>query len=186
MSEDILIRHCAPTLAGLKTGNIFTVSYLSEEELTEDLCRFNSILNEKGLRVMCLRKQNGRALIYLFRPGRLHQDLSRSEAKAILQEFGYIECHPEACVPILMDRLSRCRDFPHEIGLFLGYPPEDVKGFITSCGRDCKTCGYWKVYGDKAEAEKQFHRFRKCTEVYCKCMKRGIPLEKLAVKVRIS
>lgn len=24
MSEDLIVRHCAPTLAGLKTGNMFT------------------------------------------------------------------------------------------------------------------------------------------------------------------
>ena len=33
MSEDLIIKHCAPTLAGLKTGNIFNASYESEDEL---------------------------------------------------------------------------------------------------------------------------------------------------------
>ena len=41
MSEDLLIRHCSPTLAGIKTGNLFFLRLLQPEELTKDLCRLN-------------------------------------------------------------------------------------------------------------------------------------------------
>ena len=50
MSEDLIIKHCAPTLAGLKTGNIFNASYESEDELgteaTEVLRRFGYVPND--------------------------------------------------------------------------------------------------------------------------------------------
>ena len=29
MSEDLLIRHCSPTLAGIKTGNLFSCACAS-------------------------------------------------------------------------------------------------------------------------------------------------------------
>ncbi|MDO4518091.1 MAG: DUF3793 family protein, partial [Bacillota bacterium] len=92
----------------------------------------------------------------------------------------------------LRQRLSNREDFPHEIGLFLGYPPEDVKGFIDdkesdlgkACGacRNCKSVGYWKVYHNPEEAEKIFNRYRKCTRVYHKHWLNGKPVESLTIK----
>ena len=87
MSEDQVIRHCAPTLAGLKTGNIFNASYENEEELKASLAAFNEILTARGLRIACLRAGGGRALVYLYRPQSLLEDLSCLEAKALLQQF---------------------------------------------------------------------------------------------------
>ena len=43
--------------------------------------------------------------------------------------------------------------FPHEIGIFLGYPLADVAGFIRNKGRNCKCIGTWKVYGDAFEKD---------------------------------
>ena len=77
-------------------------------------------------------------------------------------------------------RLEGSEEFPHEIGLFLGYPPEDVRGFLD--GRtDCTCVGCWKVYGDARAAEKLFDRYRKCTQVYCRQLAGGKPIERLAV-----
>ena len=35
MSEDIVVRQCAPTLAGLKTGSLFPCPYESKQTLME-------------------------------------------------------------------------------------------------------------------------------------------------------
>ena len=40
--------------------------------------------------------------------------------------------------------------FPHELGLLLGYPAEDVRGFMGIGYKKCLYTGYWKVY-EKAE-----------------------------------
>ena len=182
MSEDIVVRHCAPTLAGLKTGNIFTTSYESDQRLDEDIRELNLILAEKGIKIIKLRSRCGRALIYVYRPGKLQTDLSREEARRILAGFGYVETDQECCIDKLIERIDMEEGFPHEIGLFLGYPPEDVSGFINCGGKECKSCGYWKVYGDVDAAEKLFAMYAKCTGVYLKCLEKGVTLSKLAVK----
>lgn len=194
MSEDLIVRHCAPTLAGLKTGNMFRASFADEGELDAELERLNLILTEKGLRITALRidcqvncgKCGIRALMYIYRPGQLQSDLDEEEAKAILSAFGYEDGDHEICIRRLTDRICECEDFPHEVGLFLGYPPEDVKGFIELGGRQSKASGYWKVYGDVDRAQKQFERFSKCTGVYLKCLERGLPFTKLAVKKKVT
>ena len=182
MPEDLVVRHCAPTLAGLKTGNLFTASYRSEEELDEEIRRLNMLIGSKGLRITRLRARGGRALIYVYRPGQLQSDLDRAEARQLLKQFGYTRIDQEVCVARLARRICGSSDFPHEIGLFLGYPPEDVKGFIKYGGQGSKTSGYWKVYGDVDAANDMFRKFTKCTGVYLRCLKQGMPFEKLAVR----
>ena len=71
--------------------------------------------------------------------------------------------------------------FPHEIGLFLGYPPSDVEGFMNSPSEGVECVGCWKVYGNRREAERIFASYRKCTEAYCHAAERGVALERLAV-----
>ena len=52
----------------------------------------------------------------------------------------------------LRARLAQGGAFPHEIGLFLDYPADDVLAFVEKGGAGCKLCGYWKVYGDEEKA----------------------------------
>ena len=125
-------------------------------------------------------------MIYIYRPGRLQSDLDAEEAKDILLRFGYEESNLDRCICRLADRIYECDEFPHEVGLFLGYPPEDVKGFIELGGRNSKASGYWKVYGDVDRAQKQFERFSKCTGVYLECLGRGLPITKLAVNTKVT
>ena len=80
-------------------------------------------------------------------------------------------------------RLKNDDEFPHEIGLFLGYPPEDVLGFIKNGAENCKRLGCWKVYGDEENALKTFKKYEKCTEIYSKLWNNGRSLERLTVAV---
>ena len=61
MSEELLVRHCSPTLAGMKTGNLFACSFPNEDEVKECVRCWNRALTKKGLRVLPLPFQNGRA-----------------------------------------------------------------------------------------------------------------------------
>ena len=84
----------------------------------------------------------------------------------------------------LKKRICTQDDFPHEIGFFLGYPPEDVVGFIENNGKNFKFCGCWKVYSDVNEAEKRFHMYRKCKDVYKKIYSCGKSVNMLTVPVK--
>lgn len=89
MSDEVLIRCGSPTLAGLKTGNMFSYPYESREEVKRDLRRLNKILVPRGLRVLPLRYSDRTVLLYLYRIAALKRDLSQSEAVKILREVGY-------------------------------------------------------------------------------------------------
>ena len=88
MSEEYLVRNCAPTLAGIKTGSLFTCPYSSKAEIVTALSSLNQKLLSKGLRVLPLRFSENRALIYLYRPKRLESDLRQAESVRILNALG--------------------------------------------------------------------------------------------------
>ena len=186
MSEESIIRHGSPTLAGLKTANLFTCISVSKEETVRDIRRLNQIFVPKGMRMLPLRYANGRVLLYLYRPDRLKQDLNDQKAKLLLKSKGYPLGHAERCVVRLADKLRNTKEsqeFPHEIGLFLGYPPEDVQGFMEQKACGCKCSGCWKVYGDAEQAKKTFACYKECTELYCRLWSGGISMDQLAVAV---
>lgn len=181
MSDQLIIRHCSPTLAGIKTGNIFTCRFTSREELTQQLRRLNKCLGCKGLRILPLRIGASTALIYIYRPVRLEQDLSCREASEILDRCGYELASANRCVVNLVNRIKESGDFPHEIGLFLGYPPEDVRGFMDHNARDFKCVGCWKVYGDEEKAKTLFAKYKHCTSCYLNQLRKGNTIQQLAV-----
>ena len=181
MSEDYLILHCAPTLAGIKTANLFTCPCGDRTELLDSVRQINKKLHSKGLRVLPLRFSERKALIYTYRPRKLSADLSDSAAAEILQQKGYDTVCCDKCIAQLAQRLRQQMDFPHEIGLFLGYPPEDVCGFMENNACNCKCVGCWKVYGDEESAKKKFAQYEKCTRVYCEQWAKGKDIERLTV-----
>lgn len=183
MPEELVIRHCSPTLAGLKTANMFTCRFSSAQEMNREIRLLNKRLVGKGLRVLPLRYHEGVGLIYIYRPSRLERDLRDDGAEALLAHFGYRGASPIQCVAELIRRLQQSGEFPHEIGLFLGYPPEDVRGFIENRAGGSKCVGSWKVYGDVEKARKTFEKYEKCSRVYYDLWSQGRSIERLTVAV---
>lgn len=72
-------------------------------------------------------------------------------------------------------------EFPHEIGLFLSYPPENVLGFIQNGACKHKCVGCWKVYGDERAAKNIFEKYDMCSKAYSRQWLRGKSIEQLTV-----
>ena len=181
MSEELMVRQCAPTLAGIKTGSLFPCPCINREELLCQVRSLNRRLPPTRLRPLPLRLTPGSAPLYLYRPATLRRDLSDALARDILTRAGYDGASCGRCVATLIRRLRQGGDFPHEIGLFLSYPPEDVKGFVDNHACNYKCAGLWKVYGDEHRAQRMFARFKRCTDTYCARWSSGATLEQLAV-----
>ena len=183
MGDQILVDFCSPTLAGLKTGNLFTVEYDEKKEFIKEIREFNERLKNKGIRIIPVRYLSNKAVVYLYRPEMLKKDFTDREVCKILKEKGYSYSNTDLCVAELARHLAEDASFPHEIGLFLGYPVEDVQGFMRSPKEGVKYTGFWKVYGDIDSALKTFERYKKCTEIYSTAHERGASLEQLTVRV---
>ena len=95
MSDETLVKFGSPTLAGLKTGNIFTCEYTDLHELSGQLRDLNRKLVPRGLRLIPLRWSKKRVLLYLYRPDRLEKDLAGEEARDLLSQEGYSDRNSE-------------------------------------------------------------------------------------------
>lgn len=182
MSEDLIVKHCSPTLAGLKTANLFSCPYSQRQDIERYAQDFNRRFGHKGVKMLPLEFGKERALIYVFRPTELQKDLSDTQAITILKSLGYDRFDSQNCLNRLKSRVKGCPGFPHEIGLFLGYPPEDVWGFILHKGNCCKCCGCWKVYGNEEKALRAFAKYKKCSGIYYSKWLQGTSINKLIVK----
>lgn len=188
--EESLVNHGSPTLAGIKVASLY--SFFPEDELSfpRQYKQLRAELHELGLELVILRKcpRNGSLLLYVYRPSALARELERPEVCAYLTRAGYrLESGlsvPQRCrraVAQLALRLRMSAEFPHEIGLFLGYPLEDVEGFVANRGENYLCRGLWKVYGNPDAACAAFRRFRLCTEDYRHRYAAGAALVQLIV-----
>ncbi len=130
---------------------------------------------------MELYRRNNKALIYVYRKSHLEADLNRPGVRRFLTKYGYEHMDVEYALGLLKERLKESGSFPHEIGLFLGYPLGDVIGFINNAGKNCKCMGCWKVYCNECEAVKKFAKYRKCRAVYSRLWKNGRTVWQLTV-----
>lgn len=181
MSSEQLVRNCAPTLAGIKTGSLYAIHGADINDLRRDLSSLNRALIKKGVRIIPLKMCGDQVLIYIYRPQMLRKDLSDPCAKEILRSYGYSLESVEGSVYELIMRLQSRDSFPHEIGLFLGYPPADVRGFINDPHDGVVLSGYWKVYSNVDRAREIFRRYKVCTQEYERMLMSGRTLEQLVV-----
>ena len=179
--ENYIVEHCAPTLACLKTGTLFCVDIADTAELLRQIALWNSGLGDRGVSLTLLRQRGLRALVYMYRRSQLARDLAANDTASFLRGFGYTSMEPERALEHLKERLHTSEGFPHEIGVFLGYPLCDVLGYITNRGRNSKLTGCWQVYGDAEEAARQFARFRKCRDLYARLWREGKTVRQLTV-----
>ena len=108
-------------------------------------------------------------------------DLADQHARELLLQYGYTPENLNACVLHLIRRLRTADEFPHEIGLFLSYPPEDVLGFIHNKACNHKCLGCWKVYGDEQKAKSTFEKYNLCSRIYFQQWQQGKSIEQLTV-----
>ncbi|WP_124061107.1 DUF3793 family protein [Gordonibacter sp. Marseille-P4307] len=206
--ESMIVHHCAPVLGGIKSGGLFNVPFDAKASLAANESAFKGSkdvpggsfsrslreaqvkLAPLGVFVDILATRPFGALVYVYRPDMVVRTLRQTKPMRFLQSYGY----PNTCsVKPHIERMRRriaetdastscahaCR-FPHEIGLFLGYPLEDVIGFIENQGRNCLACGCWKVYSNERDAQTCFGCFRSCTKQMRTLFREGVPIEELA------
>ena len=182
--EAVLVEQCAPTLAGLKPASLFRYQAADGQRTLAAAVHWARQLAPYGLTVQILKvcPRTGACLIYLYRAGWLRSILAEPSARAFLAERGYET--DRGCLRMLAqlsERLCLEAEFPHEIGVFLGYPLDDVKGFILHRGRNYTYCGCWKCYGDPQAAKRRFARYRRCTEAFRRRYAAGTPIIQLVV-----
>ena len=165
-------RHCGITFAGLKPASLVCLHKNDRVTIT----RLARCFRRKGFSFAVLRNAGERKTLCIYHNEKLRQVLFSDEIRAFLKECGYRYNSVQEAICELRSRMEG--DFPHEIGVFLGYPLHDVRGFIEN-PHGGKFSGCWKVYSNETAAEKTFERFRRCSACICRLMQNGKTLTQI-------
>lgn len=179
--EQTLIEHCAPTLAGIKPGSLFCFCAMDVSEIHQCVMDWDTLLKPFGVRMQILKERLERnaCIIYVYRPVALCRQLRNPAICSFLKKNGYSNVGLDGMLQHLIERFEHDEEFPHEIGVFLGYPLCDVIGFIENHGKNFTCCGCWKSYSDPVVAQKRFDRYHACTSDYKEKYGNGIPIIQL-------
>lgn len=161
-----LMLECAEVLAGVKPANLISLVnrtrpcgrnlYLLWHQLGDQvLSRFST------LQIMMLHNKGTAVLLLCYSKTSLDQHLAHSGIRALLHKADY---RPEAGTDALLDelkqRIAHNDAFPHEIGLFIGYPAKDVAAFMGLVKLPFTCQGPWKIYGNPGQSLSLADQFR--------------------------
>ncbi|MCR5723681.1 MAG: DUF3793 family protein [Treponema sp.] len=184
MGFDETIIHCgAPALCGIKPASLFSMNekifYSGREKINE----WQPYFSKQKKYFVSLKKNDGRILFFVYDANLLTEILADSSNAQYLRSKNYpVDRGFHAVLAELLHRLSADGLFPHEVGLFLGYPLEDVIGFESRQAAGSVYSGFWKVYGDVESARRTMNRYKSCSEFCMKWLNSGLTVPLAAEK----
>ena len=172
---------CAPVLTGIKISNLLNV----ESEYESSVCRIIRNTALVPYRLLCCEN---RTVFLLFRRNELTSYLREPKVQAVFQSNGYKNLSLTGILKRFRQRYAtyilQGGNFPHEMGLLLGYPVEDVQGFIEYKGKNYLYAGYWKVYTDLEEKKALFEAYESAKEALLLLVSGGYTIHMIMKKIR--
>ncbi|MGP8320167.1 MAG: DUF3793 family protein [Methanosarcinaceae archaeon] len=154
-----IVRCTAATIAGRKPATLMNISNDNGGMLNIwDNYRVN-IFSKSEINYYELKRTGKNAIVLFFNQNRLNELLKNESVKKFLSEWGYEFDSIEHVLDMLRRRYAIC-SCPPEIGVFLGIPLKDVKGFMGLNSLRNTKCGMWRIYGDPAASEKLMNEYR--------------------------
>lgn len=153
----------APTITKRKPSTLLTFSHNSR-----DLYNLWEIYKEETVARLKLdyfeiRKCSKRVLVIFFNRAVLLKTLLKTNNRNFLNSLGYPgELDLKEYLVLLKSRFEM--NCPHEVGIFLGIPLEDVESFIENRGKGCLLNSYWKVYHNPKRARSIFASYDRARE----------------------
>ena len=178
--DSVELRLIIQNAAVLKGKRISGMLFLNDKELA----RISMKLHNTNLSLIILCTCKKRHLVMVYRAKELEEHLRSKEVSDYLREFGYRRDDFISNLIRLHQRMNgfynKMKEFPHEVGVFLGYPICDIKGFLENKGERYLHSGYWKIYGNLEETRKKFLSYDEAREIAIDEFLSGRELESIA------
>jgi hypothetical protein len=152
---DVFIRWTAgPAIAGIKSASLIRIPRRLGRAWADwggELC------GSMDTAALGLRESEGGVLVLIFRRRTLARKVLTGIPARYLLSLSYpVASGLDPCLAELKSRFAIPGQFPHEVGIFLGYPPEDVISFCSGKTSPHVCPGYWKVYHRPERARRTF------------------------------
>lgn len=142
--EKMLAFNLSPVLQQVKPSELVIL----KKDCFEKIWRKENAGIIKALGLSCRQLNSSSDSLYLlfYNDFLLRDMLFSSTSQNILKKSSYKNTLSLQSLFYQLQKRLNNDVFPHEIGLFLGYPAHDVEGFIRFSGKNFCACKYWKVY----------------------------------------
>ena len=126
--EQLMGFHAAPLLVGLRPASLLSFRRDRFDDFEGLLASYKACFSCKGIEVFRVAEGEAYTLLLFYRAACLRRHLEQAEVRDLLQAYGY-PCDEglDVCLAHLRLRMQLQKSFPHEIGLFLGYPVADER-----------------------------------------------------------
>lgn len=180
-ADQIFLRFSSQTFCGIKPAALFTAS---AEKFSEDVLeKWRTIIHEQGLSIHVVEKASGSRLVFVYDLAWIRKILGDSFVQAYLRGKEYPNPSDTiGTLNILFHRFKNEECFPHESGVFLGYPIEDVLQFEEKQGKCCKFCGYWKSYCNPEKAKQCCDKYKQCRQMCIQWFDEGYSVPQIIKK----
>ena len=121
-------------------------------------------LQKLELNYVELRESDKTLTVLIYDEKLLKKVINKSDNRNFLTSIGYENLFSIKEILNKFKERYSIYNCPHELGLFLGYPLEDVKDFMECTKKECLACGYWKVYNKHNKAKVIFNLFDRVKE----------------------
>lgn len=167
---------CSPLISGIKISNLLIIP-------SEQLQGVKCILERTTFSYYIINTTSDKATLLLYDEHRINSYLKDWRARNLLRRMGYSDIDLQAVLTQFSQRYrSYMRikgEFPHEMGVILGYPMEDIEGFIENHGKNFLCIGYWKVYENAPAKKKLFQQYERVTKRNLKMVSHGIHIDEV-------
>lgn len=165
-----LMLECSEVLAGVKPANLISLVnrtrscgrnlyHLWQRHHEELAVRFSN------LTIRVLQTGQRAMMLLCYNHDQLERHLSHAGIRTLLRKAGYdADASCEELLGELNRRIGDNDSFPHEIGLFIGYPAKDVAAFMGMVSLPFACQGPWKIYGNPAQSLGLAEQYRCCRQ----------------------
>ena len=187
--NSIITSQCAPVFSGLKLSNLLVIDDIYSQECE---CSMTESFDDLDISYVKLLSYKSKSYYLVYKCNNLPAYINCRECRHLLNELGYEKTDFVSVIKQLKKRYTlymynneHYKYFPHEIGLVLGYPVEDVRGFIDNSGENYIYNGYWKVYGHPNEKHRLFCRYERATKMMLKRIADGTSMREVICDNRL-
>lgn len=177
-----LVLQCAPLLADLKISNLLIIAKSAVKSVEE-------LLKDSDISCYPLMFDEKKVTLFLYRREKLEAFLREDAVEQFLARQGYTDFELWVVLTRFREKYiahrERHGEFPHEMGVLLGYPLEDVQGFMEHGGRNYLYSGYWKVYANTLSKRQMFQKFDAAGERLVHLLSCGVKLADIIKRERI-
>jgi hypothetical protein len=161
-----VVSSAAEVIAGVKPANLIRII---KRTLPCGRCMYQlwrtygaEVLRGSALQVLTLRSDADGISLLFYCPELLTKRLSSRTMHSFLTRCGYPQPLTLDSALVHLQKVCQEQESPDEIGMFLGYPAKDVRGFIAGKSSPWQGRCLWRVYGPPLRSLRLYQRF--CAE----------------------